>query len=93
MVRQLHIAAYDVSQPARLRAALRATREYATGGQKSVHEVFLNDDEREALLAEMAEIIDPETDRFLLIRLDGRLPVRTLGVATVPRDCRYFLVA
>jgi CRISPR-associated protein Cas2 len=93
MSRRLHLAAYDVSEPSRLRAALRAVRDYATGGQKSAHEVFLSDDERVLLLRVMGEIIDPQTDRFMLLRLDGRLPVRTLGMATVPRDCRYFLVS
>jgi CRISPR-associated protein Cas2 len=69
MSRRLHLAAYDVSEPSRLRAALRAVRDYATGGQKSAHEVFLSDDERVLLLRVMGEIIDPQTDRFMLLPL------------------------
>lgn len=39
--RQLHLAAYDVREPSRLAAALQLVRAYATGGQKSVYEIFL----------------------------------------------------
>jgi CRISPR-associated protein Cas2 len=93
MNRRLHLAAYDISDDSRLAAALRTVREYATGGQKSVHEVFVNERERKQLLSDIESTIDPATDSFMLVRLDSRLPVRTLGTATVPRDSRYFLVA
>jgi hypothetical protein len=39
--RILHLACYDVAEPRRLVAALKLTRAYATGGQKSVHELYL----------------------------------------------------
>lgn len=36
-----YLAAYDVSDPKRLQQALHVLRDYATGGQKSVFECFL----------------------------------------------------
>ena len=93
MGRKLYLAAYDVSQASRRASLLHLVREYAVGGQKSVHEVYLTDSEREDLIRIVATVIDYATDKFLLLRLDGRLPIRTLGVASAPRDANYFLVA
>ncbi len=88
--RDLYLAAYDVSRPSRLAAALHAVRAYATGGQKSVHEVFLTQAERGDLLRDMALILDEQEDRFLLLRLDPRARVHTLGKAQEPADPDLF---
>lgn len=90
--RPLYIAAYDVSDDERLRDALRVLRNYATGGQKSVFECFLSEAEKRSLLADIAVVLDPEQDRFFLIRLDPRMRVRTLGTAVPPADPSYFYV-
>lgn len=45
--RTLHLAAYDISEPRRLVAALKLMRAFATGGQKSVHELYLTPAERQ----------------------------------------------
>ena len=90
--RDLYLAAYDISEPRRLSAALKLTRAYATGGQKSVHELFLTPAERQALVEDMSVLIDMETDRFLLLRLDPRSRVHTLGKAVAPADPDYFYV-
>ena len=90
--RDLHLAAYDITEPRRLCAALKLTRAYATGGQKSVHELFLTAAERTALVADMSALMDMETDRFLLLRLDPRSRVHTLGKALAPSDPDYFYV-
>lgn len=90
--RDLHLAAYDIAEPCRLSAALKLTRAYATGGQKSVHELFLTPAERETLVADMAGLIDKATDRFLLLKLDPRSRVHTLGKAVAPADPDYFYV-
>jgi CRISPR-associated protein Cas2 len=90
--RNLFLAAYDVSDPRRLRLALKVLRNYATGGQKSVFECYLTPAERQALLAEVAGVIDPEDDRFILLRLDPRSKVRTLGIAVKPADPAFFYV-
>ncbi|AGA33155.1 CRISPR-associated protein Cas2 [Thioalkalivibrio nitratireducens DSM 14787] len=88
--RDFFLAAYDVSRPSRLAAALKLVRAYATGGQKSVHEVFLTPAERGDLLHDMAMILDEEEDRFLLLRLDPRARVYTLGKAQAPSDPDLF---
>ncbi|MFM2007763.1 MAG: hypothetical protein RLZZ09_3418 [Pseudomonadota bacterium] len=90
--RLLHIACYDVSEDRRLRRALYVLRDYATGGQKSVFECFLTPSEKYELIDRVNEVIDPAEDRFLLLRLDGRRPVHTLGVARPPLDPDFFYI-
>lgn len=67
-------------------------RNYATGGQKSVFECYLTHAEAAALLMQMEEVIDLTTDRFMLLRLDPRSKVRTLGIAVKPVNPGYFLI-
>ena len=90
--RILYLAAYDVAEPRRLRLALQAVKDYATGGQKSVYECFLTDSERDALLAEVRGTLNDEEDRFVLVRLDPRSRVSTLGIAVTPADPDFFYV-
>ena len=90
--RDLYLAAYDISEPRRLSAALKLTRAYATGGQLSVHEIYLTTAERLKLVQDISALIEPETDRFLLLRLDPRSRVHTLGKAVAPADPDYFYV-
>ena len=84
--RTLYIAAYDVSDDRRLRAAHRILKAYASGWQKSVFECFLTVAEHQGLLAEVAAVIDPVEDRFVLVRLDMRNTIRVLGRAVAPSD-------
>ena len=77
----------------RLSAALKLARRYATGGQKSAHELFLTPAERDTLVASMRSLLDLETDRFVLLRLDPRSRVHTLGQAVAPQDPDFFYVA
>lgn len=88
--RTLHLAAYDVTNPRRLKIAYELTRRYATGGQRSVYECFLNPAERTRLLHDMDRILDKATDRFLLLALDPRARVYTLGIGDPPSDPDYF---
>lgn len=88
--RILYLAAYDVSDDNRLRAALHCVRAYATGGQKSVHEVWLTAAEKGELLADMACLLEEQEDSFLLIRLDPRQVVHTLGLGVAPSDPDWF---
>lgn len=91
--RELFLAAYDVADPRRLRAALDLVRGYATGGQYSVHECWLTPVERAQVLADAAAILDAEQDRLLLVRLDPRGAAITLGVAQRPADPNCFYIA
>lgn len=90
--RALHLAAYDISEPRRLVAALKLMRAFATGGQKSVHELYLTPAERQSMVEDMGVLMDLETDRFLLLRLDPRSRVHTLGKAVTPSDPDFFYV-
>jgi CRISPR-associated protein Cas2 len=91
--RDLYLAAYDVAAPRRLRAALDLVRGYATGGQYSVHECWLTPAERAQLIVDAESILDGAEDRMLLLRLDPRGAVVTLGVAERPADPSCFYVA
>ena len=88
--RDFFLAAYDVAQPRRLAAALHLVRGYATGGQKSVHECFLTAGERNTLMHDMSVLLEEDTDRFMLLRLDPRARIPPLGRATAPADPDYF---
>jgi len=90
--RVLHIAAYDVSNPVRMREALQILKGYASGRQKSVFECFLTAAERRELLARMRGLLDPDEDRFLILRLDPRGKIRTRGKAVKPQDPPWFYV-
>lgn len=84
--RKLYLVAYDVSSPTRLRAALQLVKAHATGGQKSMYECFLTEAEKGDLFADLALVLNEETDRFALIRMDRNATVHTLGKAVPPSD-------
>ena len=67
----------DPDNPATTRQAVRT---YATGGQKSVHEIYLTAAEKIELLRRIAEILDP------------RAKCQTLGLGTPPSDTTVFYV-
>jgi CRISPR-associated protein Cas2 len=90
--RTLYIAAYDVSDQRRLREALKLLKGYASGRQKSVFECFLTMSERRDLLDGVHAVLDADEDRFVLLRLDARGKVRTLGKAVKPVDPPWFYV-
>lgn len=90
--RRLHLAAYDVSEPDRLRDMLETVKTYATGGQKSVFECWLTESERDELLDAVGRILDVAEDRFFLLQLDTRTGVKTLGRAIRPSDPEFYYV-
>jgi CRISPR-associated protein Cas2 len=90
--RRLYLAAYDISDPARLRRALEAIKGHASGGQRSVFECFLDEAERRELLADMQGLLDLREDRFMLLPLARAADVRTLGIAVKPVDPDYYYV-
>jgi CRISPR-associated protein Cas2 len=91
--RSLYLAAYDVADPRRLHKALDLVKGYSTGGQKSVHECFLTAGERATLISDMTTVLVEQDDSFLLLRLDPRARVVTLGRAIEPLDIPYFHVS
>ncbi|MEZ5537193.1 MAG: CRISPR-associated endonuclease Cas2 [Thiolinea sp.] len=88
--RLLYLACYDVADERRLKVALQVVRRFATGGQKSVHEVWLSAAEKGDLLLDMGQLLEPGEDSFLLIRLDPRQKVHTLGTGVPPGNPDWF---
>ncbi|MCC7414050.1 MAG: CRISPR-associated endonuclease Cas2 [Gammaproteobacteria bacterium] len=91
--RDLYLLAYDVTDDRRLRVSLALARQYATGGQKSVHECFMTSAERGDLLHDYGLVLNERTDRLLLLRLDPRSRTYALGTAEPPTNSGYFYVA
>lgn len=89
--RQLYLAAYDIGSDRKRAAALDLLRGYATGGQKSVHEVWLTPAEKRAVLADMPHLLDTD-DRFALMRLDPRARTLLRGRAQAPAEPGLFYV-
>lgn len=89
MSRSLFLAAYDVRSPKRLRRMLDVLKDYASGGQRSAFECYLNEAERNELLNRVTQTMDESNDAFLLIRLVSRDAVATLGIAVNPVDELY----
>ncbi len=89
--RDFYLAAYDIRDHRRRSGALKLVRAYATGGQKSVHEVFLSAGEKRRLIDDMGSVIAPD-DRFMLLRLETRSRSLVLGRAQQPADPDYFYV-
>ena len=90
--RVLHIAAYDVSDPSRLRKVHHVVKRFATGGQKSVFECFLTPAEREVLLADARELLDEDEDRLALLRVEQRARPMLLGIAVPAADPDFYYV-
>jgi CRISPR-associated protein Cas2 len=90
--RDLYIVGYDVAETRRLRAVMERVRAHAAGGQKSLYECFLTPSEFGDLQLDLTLMLDQEMDRALLLRLDPRSKVTTLGVARPPLDLPFHLV-
>ncbi len=88
--RRLYVIAYDIHDPTRLQRVLKVIKGWSTGGQKSVHECWLEEQEAEQLLAELEAEIDPDVDSLIVLRPEAPQKTRTLGVATPPEDRDWF---
>jgi CRISPR-associated protein Cas2 len=92
MQRNLYLVSYDICHPRRLARALKTVRAYATGGQKSVHECWLEPGELAVLKRDLEAVINTGEDSVLFVRLDPRMKPRTLGIARPPADPSFFFV-
>jgi CRISPR-associated protein Cas2 len=86
----LYLAAYDIQSPSRLRQALHVLLDYALGRQKSVFECPMTPAQQRELISRVEQVIDPDEDRFALIRLDRRSASHTLGKAVPLDDDQFF---
>lgn len=92
MARILYIIAYDVTEPNRLNAIRYFLKGYSTGGQKSVFECFLTETELSRVTDVLRRIIDHDTDRLHIFRLDGRSRTHVLGIAIQPNDPDFLFI-
>jgi CRISPR-associated protein Cas2 len=83
MERRPAVIAYDIADDRTRRAALRILREWRLDGQLSVHECLLSATEAAELFVQLAEVLDPETDRLLLAWLHTRRPALARGKGRV----------
>jgi CRISPR-associated protein Cas2 len=90
--RHLFLIGYDIAQPRRLRQVLRCVQGHALGGQKSFYECRLSVAELQDLMARLRQIIEPEDDRVVFVRLDARSQSIALGCAEPIASTDYFLV-
>lgn len=81
MARNLYLVSYDVSEPRRLARMGRYFKSYRVAGQKSVPEIWVTPAELRTIVADLAHLLDPITDRFQLIALDPRMQPRCMGQA------------
>lgn len=81
------IVAYDIRRNKVRRRVLRTLRQWRIDGQKSVHECRLTLAEAEELFVQLAELIDPDTDRLLLswVQARRRGAARGKGRVLTPR--------
>lgn len=90
MPRILYLVAYDVRDPGRLAAALRVVRGFASGGQKSAYECWLDDADHQELEIRLTDVLDLAADRVALMPLSLRVPMTALGAGVLPDDPAYF---
>ena len=90
--RHLFLIGYDIAHPRRRRQALRSVQGHALGGQKSFYECWLTINELQTTMAALKQIIDPQNDRVLFVRLDARSQSTTLGCAQAITQTDYFYI-
>ncbi len=92
MERVLFLAAYDVCEPGRLRRVHQVVKKFATGGQKSVFECFLDPAERKELTLGVKGKIDISEDRFALLRVEQRSQPILRGIAIPASDPSFYYI-
>jgi CRISPR-associated protein Cas2 len=90
--RKLHVIAYDVVADDRRVQALKACKGHGLGGQKSVHECLLSSQERHELGARIEKLVDVRGDRLMVLMLDPRASMHTLGKAEAPPSPPWFYI-
>jgi CRISPR-associated protein Cas2 len=89
--RPLYLAAYDITDNRDRAAACELLKGFSVGGQKSVYECFLSEAEKRKLVCGVSGIVGAH-DRFLMLRIDPRSVIRTLGRGVAPKDPPFFYV-
>jgi CRISPR-associated protein Cas2 len=90
--RKLHVIAYDVGADERRTQALKACKGHGLGGQKSVHECLLSRQELRELSSRLEGAINARGDRLMVLQLDPRAAMHTLGKAEAPPNPPWFYI-
>lgn len=91
-MRALYLIAYDITDEKRLNRVRHVLKGYSTGGQKSVYECFLTDDELASIVEELNLLIDEQSDRVHIFQVERRAKLYVLGTAILPKDPLYFYI-
>ena len=83
--RDLVLVAYDIACDRRRARTLDAVRGFGIDAQLSVHECRFTAGERREIWRRLAALVDKD-DRLLLLILDPRARVETLGTPRAPLD-------
>ncbi|MFZ1342880.1 CRISPR-associated endonuclease Cas2 [Thiothrix eikelboomii] len=78
MKRRAAVIAYDISSSQRRRRVHRRLQAWKLDSQYSVFECELTGFEARELFVQISEIINPETDKLLLMWLDGHREAQSL---------------
>ena len=83
--RDLVLLAYDITCNLRRARALKAVRGFGIDAQLSVHECCFTPGERREMWRRLTALAG-ENDRFLLLLLDPRARIETLGTPRTPLE-------
>ena len=85
MPRKSYLVAYDLSNPASRRKALRLVQPNRLDGQYSAHECCLSYPEAQELFAALSDLVEAPTDRIMLAHIrDARARRYGRTVQTIP---------
>ena len=87
----LHLVAYDISCPRRLRKVAKTCEDFGIRVEYSVFECDLEEERFSRLWRALSEIIDKEADRILAYRICGACVARIESVGSVVRPGRPLL--
>lgn len=90
----LHLIAYDIGSPRRLRRVAKACADYGVRMEKSVFECDLTDEQMAELWTRLSKIVDEDVDRVYDYRIGAieRRNIRRLGHSPETPDAEEILV-
>ncbi|HXK60587.1 MAG TPA: CRISPR-associated endonuclease Cas2 [Acidobacteriota bacterium] len=90
----LHLVAYDVRHPRRLRRVAKVCADYGVRVEYSVFECDLAEDVFQAFWQELEAEIDPDEDTILAYRICGVCVrrIRSMGLTTRPQNALLYMI-
>ena len=89
----LHIIAYDITDPARLKKTANLCKDYGIRIQYSIFQFDLNERLTNMFIKELQEIIDPASDKVMVIPVcrSCRESIRVLGKAETFTAPKFYI--